>query len=213
MRELFDNTTEYNNTKIASDIIENEKYYLEQKEKILDDANFTRDRIIHFNEDLRKRYEDFNYIILTFVIAFSIIFFFILLNNYFPFIPIVPIASIALSIAIIVSFFKYYNISSRWNMDYDVYNYSSPTINKTEGTSTTEETTIHNSNKIVNSVMDSVCIGKDCCSDGTVWDASNNICVPISPIVQSFENMHEDIFNVKYSTYSKYGHFVLTYSW
>lgn len=174
---------------LASNIIENEKYNLEQTERILDDAEFTQNRIIHFNEDLRKRYEDFNYIIITFVIAFSIIFICIMLQNLLSYltenestmIPIVPIASIVLSIAIIVSFFKYYNISSRWNMNYDVYNYPPPILQ------TQPQSIVSTSPVATTDTAVKYCVGEKCCSDGTTWDVSNNICVP-TPISNNSSN-------------------------
>jgi hypothetical protein len=184
--EGFDTIANYqNNIQNLNSIVMNEEERLQQKRKTVDDALFTQNRMIEFNESLRKRYSAFNYIVITFVVAFIIIFLLLLLNRFLPFIPVTFFISIILVIAIIVSFRKYYNISSRWNMDYDIYNYQPPVIQQPI------PPTISSNDVITPTPTLASCIGSKCCSEGTTWCPLRGVCEPNK---EEYKNMYADEF-------------------
>jgi hypothetical protein len=184
--EAFDTIANYqNNIQNLNSIVNNEEERLQQKRKTVDDALFTQNRMIEFNESLRKRYSAFNYIVITFVVAFIMIFLLLLLNRFFPFIPVAFFISVILGIAIIVSFSKYYNISSRWNMDYDIYNHDPPLIQHT-----TTSSDLTNGGSVPTPTLAS-CIGSKCCSEGTTWCPLRGVCEPNK---EEYKNMYADEF-------------------
>jgi hypothetical protein len=167
-----------------------------RKKENIDSAIFTQNRMIEFNENTKKRYIAFNYIIIVFIIAFVIVFIILLLARFFPFIPSTFMVSIILAIAIIVCFLKYYDVSSRWNMDYDVYNLNPPIIYSNTISDLTNN--VNEPTDLSNNILKE-CVGSTCCSSDTVWDQVKNLCLP-KPIVQSFKTMDANEFE----NYSKY---------
>jgi hypothetical protein len=202
MKELFDTVNNYKtNIDNLNKIVINEQDRLEEKQKNVDTALFTQNRMIEFNESLRKRYADFNYIIIVFVIGFAIIFLLIMLARFFTFIPVYPLIGVVLFIVIFLSLKKYYNISSRWNMDYDKYNLKPPVLQNTNlylklgqgGTGQDQGT-------------QGQCVGSQCCSTETVWDKLKNSCV--LPTLPTSTTTTKDTFNNmsanEFENYSKY---------
>lgn len=172
MKESFDTIANYeNNIQNLNNIVMNEQERLVAKKKAVDDAFFTQKRNIEFNENIRKRTRVYNYIGMVFVIALFLCVIILFLSKIFPFVPVVFLISLILGVAIILSFRTYYDISSRWNMDYDVYNLNSPNIvNQPIVKITTGGQTMDAS---MNSLA--TCVGQSCCSTGTVWQ--NGSCV------------------------------------
>jgi hypothetical protein len=160
---------------VLGDMVSKEEERLQDKKKNVDTALFTQNRMIEFNENLKKRYAAYNGIFIIVVIALVLIFVLFLLARIFPFIPTVIATSIIVAIAIIVVFYKYHDILSRWNMNYDVYNLLPPAdIEKHK-----EIPIIASSNgSDISGASSGQCVGNSCCSADTVFQ--NNLCVPKS---------------------------------
>jgi hypothetical protein len=186
MKEGFDTVANYeNNIQNLNSIVQSEQERLQQKKKSVDDAFFTQNRMIELNESLRKRYAAFNFITITFVISFILIFMVILLGRYVPFVPVGFICSLIFLVACLVAFVKYYNISSRWNMDYDVYNLNPPVLHN--GPTPTPLPLDASGNPIQSAASLPFCVGPKCCSSGTFWNQLQNICTTTQQ-VQGFRN-------------------------
>jgi len=207
---------------VLGDMVAKEEERSQEKKKNVDTAVFTQNRMIEFNENLKKRYAAYNGIFTIVVIALVLIFILFLLARIFPFIPTVIATAIIVSIAIIVVFYKYYDILSRWNMNYDVYNLLPPAdIEKHNGIPIVASM----NGSDISGASSAQCVGNSCCSVDTIFQ--NNLCVPkSSPImapvsavpapnantqigsqafaqigsVQPFSNMSATEFN-KYSKY------------
>jgi hypothetical protein len=198
MKEPFDTVSQYqSNIENVNTIVLNEQERLNKKKKSVDDALFTQNRMIEFNENLRKRYAAFNYIIVTWVIAFLLLFIILLLSRFFPF-PTSFLITVIIAIAIIVSGWKLYDIYSRWNMDYEVYKLQPPVLQTVKYDADGHLITPAPVSASASSDK-AECVGAKCCSQETVWSASLNTCT-VPTTIQPFGNMDASEFE-KYATY------------
>ena len=82
--------------------------------------------------------------------------------------------SICLGIGLIVMFFKVKDLSFRDNMNYEAYNWGTPSNSSSSSSEDEDPFGVEIKDK---SWDDSFgCFGEDCCSEGTVWNSDANKC-------------------------------------
>ena len=107
------------------------------------------------------------------------------------------LVSISLGTGIIFMFFKVKDINFRDNMNYDEYDYGKI---YSSSSSSGEDDDPYPTVKLNTSLDDSFgCFGKDCCSDGTVYDSKKNKCQSVNEDFISGDltkySMNDNIFD------------------
>jgi hypothetical protein len=161
------------------DIVDTEKKRLLMKKQNIDNALETKQRTAILNESYRQRYADYTRMIILFIVFLVLWLGVYIAGNYFPIIPsfVINILMIIIITAGIFTFyFAYLDIAKRDNMYYDQINLDGPTILTPDqiAKKTKEQADAGN---LLGSLILAGCIGNDCCSTGTIWDASNSVCV------------------------------------
>ncbi len=84
--------------------------------------------------------------------------------------------SVTIAGLLIYSGLRYWDISSRWNMDFDKVALNPPNISQSAGG-------VVGSGLVVaaNGSGSSSCTDAGCCDQGTTWDASKKLCVAMLP--------------------------------
>jgi hypothetical protein len=158
----------------AINIVENELNEAKQRLKMLEDEKYNKLRYVEINTYYGKQYNDHTSVMKIIIfICVPILILSILANK-----GLIPsniygaLLGIILIIGVIVLGSKLIQMANRDNMNYDQFNWY---FNKNDAdtTSTTEDT----SGTDPWETSTSECVGALCCTDGTYFDASLNICV------------------------------------
>jgi len=203
--------TDYNisNNSVTSldNALKDEKTRLENKDKLITNAETTQNRIQTLNESYRKRYVYYNYIAVVVVIAFLAYFVIVILQYYFPIIPslIVDLSSIGLFAFVII--FVGYNlliIYSRDRIDFDKMNMDNTNVISKAELDKMRKKSLESGNlsEAANVDIGKNCIGAACCPSGTYYDTVDNKCMVHSfnlpnqnagryILVQTFANISE----------------------
>lgn len=173
------------------DIVNQEKERLEEKQKNVETAKTSQNRLISLNDNYSKKYSQYIKMIYVIVIGLAIIGVLIFLK-----VPsgITTIISIFVgSIMILYCLFIYYNIILRDNIYFDELNLSpaKAVITRTGGGANVNNIINNNDSSNNDAVAANSCTGSECCSVGTIWDASSQMCTTISPVVDSFTTLFE----------------------
>ena len=163
-----------------------EKERLEEKEKLIKNAETTQDRIQTLNESYRKRYVYYNYIAVVVVIAFLAYFAIVILQYYLPIIPklIVDLSSIALFAFIII--FVGYNLSviySRDRTDFDKINPAGGNIISKSELDKKRKSNAESGNlsEVASIDIGKNCIGAACCPVNKYYDTIDKRCLNDDP--------------------------------
>uniref|UniRef100_A0A6C0HBW4 Uncharacterized protein n=1 Tax=viral metagenome TaxID=1070528 RepID=A0A6C0HBW4_9ZZZZ len=164
-----------------SDIVNKENERIDMKKSKVDNELQTQNRMITLNTSYRKKYSDYNTMYVILITFLSILCGIMVIKRFFVFIPsyVYEILYIILiPIFCIILFKKYLDISKRDDIYYDEIVKEKPTmLTPSEALKKKAE----QQNKIMKSgsLLSSYggCIGAKCCSDTTVWDAGNSVCV------------------------------------
>ena len=207
-------------------ILDNEQSRLNQKKQSIDSAITTQQRMIQLNESYQKRYSFMTKIIIVVTILLILILLTSTVSKYFPIVPdflIYTINIILITFGIIYLYRSYVNFNRRSQINFDeIVIKNQPPSN---GNSPTSGISDMNVNGGGNLNLTGLCIGQQCCSNGTTWNAETATCVSSpgsSPLpfslgfspstspssnIQPFTTMTsvEPLVGFEYSQYGKYG--------
>jgi hypothetical protein len=170
--EPFDTVGNYQtNIQTLDQIVHRETDRLQEKKASVDNALFTQHRRIEFDDNLKKRQQAYNRILIYLVISLTLIFVLFLLQRFLSFIPAVPLTCLILLVFLIYAVSMYRDIQSRWNMNFDEYNFSPPALVVAPTTGSSSSATTGSFGGL------NGCIGSYCCSTGTVWNSSQGQCI------------------------------------
>jgi hypothetical protein len=164
----------------AIDVIENELNESKRRMNLLQDQKYNKLRTVEINTYYGKRYNAHTHIMKTIVIfCVPIIILAVLANK-----GLIPLniynflTGIVIIIAVILLGYQLIDLSNRDNMNWDEYNWRfnqstapTATTNQQSGTSPWSFPSL-------------VCIGSECCYEGSTYDNSTNVCVPNSIYAQ-----------------------------
>jgi len=166
------------------DIVDTEKTRLLQKKQNVDNALESRKRAALLNESYRQRYYQYIRMIIVVIVTLVIYVALVFLSRAFSFIPsfIFDILYVIIFAAgVFVCYFIYLEINSRDKMYFDQIDLDGPSILSPDQISK-QKAAAGKSGNLLGSINLNGCIGNDCCSTGTVWDASGGVCVVESDI-------------------------------
>lgn len=164
------------------DIVDTEKKRLELKKQSIDGALVSRDRAVIMNDSYRQRYVLYTKMMVIFVFGLAIFIAAVLLGQYFPIIPpfvITLVCAIDIIIVLFSCYFIYLEVIQRNPLNFNELNLDGPTVLSPDQIKATQANA-QKSGDLLGSLNLGQCVGVACCSDGTVWDASNSYCVPNS---------------------------------
>jgi len=167
------------------DIVDTEKSRLLQKKQNIDNALDGRRRAALLNESYRQRYFQYLKMIIVFVITLVIYVILVLLSRTFTFIPSVVfdlIYVLLFAAGFFTIYFMYLDVASRDKMYFDQIDLDGPSILSPDQISKDAKDSAKSGN-LLGTINLSSCVGNNCCSTGTVWDASNSVCVIPSSLV------------------------------
>jgi hypothetical protein len=146
--------------------------------KILEERDTTDARRTHLEESVRKWNESMNRILLYVTVAIFACLLLLIIYNYLylPTIIFVLAVVAVIATAAIFSVRQYFDSINRWNMDYDVYNYSPPVLDTTDLNQEVPESNIGSS------LFSGWCMDSTCCSAGTIWDPASGQCSVVLPM-------------------------------
>lgn len=170
-----------------------EKTRLEEKDKLITNAETTQNRIQTLNESYRKRYVYYNYIAVVVVIAFLAYFVIVILQYYLPIIPglIVDLSGIGLFAFVII--FVGYNlliIYSRDRIDFDKIDMNNANVISKAELDKSRKSNLESGNlsEAANIDIGKNCIGAACCPFGKYYDTVNNRCLNTDPNSSDLNN-------------------------
>jgi len=164
-----------------SDIVNKENERIDIKKSKVDNELQTQNRMITLTNSYRKKYSDYNTMYVILIVFLSILCGIMIVKRFLPFIPsyVYEILYIILiPLFCIILYHKYLDISKRDDIYYDEIVRKKPTT-LTPGEALKKK--VEEQNKILNSgsllASYSGCVGAKCCSDTTIWDTGNSVCV------------------------------------
>lgn len=165
--------------KEMSNIIEIEKKRLEMKKQNIDSALESQKRMIELNDTFRQRYAD--YVKMMVILAFTlfIIICLAILQRNIPVIPTFVFEILYIFVIVIglyMMYYKYTDISRRDRIHYNELDLASP-INNTPDQIAKQQAESSKYGNLLGTINIGGCIGPQCCSGNTVWDASNSVCI------------------------------------
>ena len=184
------------NQKQMSDIVSSELTRLQQKKKSIDNALTTRERVAELNNSYRLRYIEYTKMIAIVVLALVVFIAARMAGKYFPAIP-----SIVIDIVYILLFcgtcILLYNqmayIQNRDVLYFDRLNLNGPNM-KSAAQIANDKKASGLSGDLLGSINIGACVGETCCSEGTIWDLSNSVCVPSkAPNTDSKDSESNDV--------------------
>lgn len=150
-------------------LLQGESNYLTEKQTAIQNIQTMNGRTVSFNQNFSNRFLDYIQMVVVLAIGLGILMVIITLNKMDTISnTLATILSIAVvSIFIIIMFNFYVKIISRDNMDYNKMKTTPPPD------SVFRDPNLMNSKNI----LTQVCIGENCCTDGTSYDKKNQVCV------------------------------------
>lgn len=180
----------------AVDILENELNETKQKMNLIEDQKFNKLRLVEINTYFGKRYNAYSKIMKTIVIiCIPVIILTVLANKGLLFLNIYTLLTfIILVIGALIISFQLIDIYNRDNMNWDEYDWY---FDKNNAPSADQDSSANNNPWMTGSI---VCIGSDCCYDGSTYDSVKNICVP------NDINQQKSKTTETFEALEKYGH-------
>ena len=162
-----------------SNIVNEESARLATKQQSIATAVESQNRLITLNENYSKRYAEYIKIILALAFGLAII---VILIIFHVSSGLITIAAIGVgSFVLIYITFVYSNISSRDNVYFDELNMNSMS------TPASASAPAHDTSGNLLDLLDLSCFGSSCCSTGTAWDVTSQLCKTIP--VETFRNV------------------------
>lgn len=185
-------------------VIDFEKSRLEQKQQNIDVAYIGKQRANDLNESYRLRYKQYikmSLVIITTLVLFILVSF---MSSLFPFIPssIFDVLSVLIICSgLIIFFYLYTDLMNRNNVYYNELNLPPPIVGNTVVNNKDYDNILLDINYYIRNGM-RVCIDKDCCAEGTTWDAEKGTCVVSSECPSTKTNTNTNA--IPYSTSPNY---------
>jgi hypothetical protein len=155
-----------------------EQNRLQQKKFLIDQALDGRKRLVTLNDSYRLKYTQYIKIILVLIVTLIV---WIVLNKLAemgflpdPFYTVLVVITIA--VGGFVCYFIYLDILSRDNMNFNAINVPAP-VKLTPDQIKKSQEAAANSGNLLGTINFGGCIGAECCSDGSKWDAGNSVCI------------------------------------
>jgi hypothetical protein len=162
------------------DLMEDELNQMKLHLNEIDQMKMDKLRTVTINNYYAKRYNAYKNIMFVISVSCIPILLLTILNNK----SVIPsnVYGLMVSLIIIVStyfiFVQYSDISNRDPNNWDAYSWY---FNKSEAPSSTDKSSSESSpDDEDDDPDDDICVGSACCQDGTIYDASLNLCVPVS---------------------------------
>lgn len=175
--------------KEMSDIVNDESKRLSTKEQSIATAISSQNRLTTLNENYIKKYREYFKMISSIVVGLAIIAIFIFLRASAGIITIVVL--IVGSLVCVYCAMVFVDISSRDNVYFDELNMGSLS-NPVSGRDTS-------GNTLNFSGISLSCYGSACCSTGTVWDSTSQLC----KTTESFVGNEKPWIPNEYDRYTK----------
>ena len=169
-------------------ILKQEKVRLLEKKKSIDLATESQNRLITLNENYNKRMLE--YIKMIIVIALSLAIIAIMVGFSVASNIVIIVSIIILSFSSIYCFATYVRMQGRDNIYFDEMKLT----DLEEVITNTGTVTGASGKSTVNSSSYFKCYGSDCCSKGTSWDASTELCIPSKTIERM--TLHDNEKNI-----------------
>ena len=170
-------------------LVDNENQRIQTNIQRVEDNLITKKRMVEFNENIRLRTEQYNQIMLTFVLAMGLVLVIVIGGRLIPFVPefvlqgLIVIIGVATAIQI---FTIYVNMQARSHMNYNELHLDKPALDTPEEIQQNKANAAA-SGDLLGSIDIGGCAGPACCdsSNNVVWNESSRKCV------QGFENMDD----------------------
>jgi hypothetical protein len=162
-----------------ANIIGTEFNRLNMKEQNINAALDGKKRIVLLNESYRQRYIQYTKMIIIIVLTIFAFILIVFAGRYFTIIPSLLInilCIIIIAIGLINCYIIYGVINSRDRLNFNELNLPSPVVLTPQQIAEQQQRQGKNGN-LLDSINLNYCVGNNCCSDGTVWDSSNGVCV------------------------------------
>jgi hypothetical protein len=172
------NVININSLKQVNKIVNAENARLNEKDQTYQNLQFGEKRMLDLNTNFQKRTAAFNWILLCLFVVLASMVFLLFLNKKIP-----GIDTIITLLLIIIGgiggcyiFYLYVVFMNRNPMNYDEIQYDVMSKEASVLPVTTPSSTLSPNN----STTPPPCSGESCCDEGTVWDSTNQVCVPSS---------------------------------
>jgi hypothetical protein len=161
----------------VSDIIKAENDRLVQKKQSIDQALVGQKRLLTLNDSYRLKYAEYMKMILIVIIVLII---WVILNKlasigFLPDAFHTLLVIVDITIGLFSCYFIYLDISQRNNMNFNEINVAAPKKLTPDELRKSQEDAAKAGN-LLGTINFSGCVGAECCSDGTLWDAGNSVC-------------------------------------
>ena len=168
-------------------LVDNENQRIQTNIQRVEDNLITKKRMVEFNENQRLRTEQYNQILLTFVLAMGVILVIVIGGRLIPFVPEFVLQGLIVIIGVatvIQMFIMYSNIQARSILNYNELYLDKPTIDTPEQIQQNTAAAAA-AGDLLGSIDIGGCAGPACCdsSNNVVWNESSRKCV------QGVENM------------------------
>lgn len=170
-------------------LVDNENQRIQTNIQLVEDNLITKKRMVEFNENQRLRTEQYNQIMLTFVLAMGLVLVIVIGGRFIPFLPefVLQGLIVIIGLATVIQMFTIYsNIQARSHMNYNELHLDKPAVDTPEEIRQNKANAAA-SGDLLGSIDIGGCAGPACCdsSNNVVWNESSRKCV------QGFENMDD----------------------
>lgn len=176
-------------------ILDREKNRLDEKKKIVDNAEMSQKRLIDLTTNATLRNKAINKIYVIITIALFIYLGIQLLSNFIPQFIADILVILVVSVTIIIVIKMYSDYSSRNNMDYNLIDLGEPG-QRSDSASSAAAAAVASANLLESRFNG--CVKEACCPNGTTFNEKYSICVPDFP-----PNDGKTTINYKYFISSK----------
>jgi len=171
-------------------LVDDENARIQTNIQRVEDNLITKKRIVEFNENIRLRTEQYNQILLTFVLTMFLIIAIVIGLRMLPFLPEFISQGLVIivgSAGLIKIFTIYSNMHERSHLNYNELDLDKPQIDTPEEVQQKQEAAAK-SGDLLGSIDIGGCIGAACCdsSNNIVWNKTSRKCTYQAP----FGNMN-----------------------
>jgi hypothetical protein len=157
--------------------VDHEKRLLEDQKNLVNDAALAKSRQVALNESVRKRTQDYSYLMMVVCIFLGVLLLLAFLKPSLTFIPSIIfdlLIVIVVASAVIYVIFAIQKIRARDRIDYDTLDLPSPAIDPADAAGA------NNNNNGSGSGSGDQCYARaeGCCGSGTMYDPTTGTCVP-----------------------------------
>lgn len=157
--------------------VQAEQTLLDKQKNLVNDAALAKSRQVALNESVRKRTQDYSYMMMIVCVFLGVLVLLAFLKPYMTFIPsilfdLLIIAVVAATVIYVIIALQ--SIYARDNIDYDTLNLPSPVINPQDSAAVAKAA---EEGKLSDIAESQVCAGEECCAEGTTYDSEQKKCV------------------------------------